>query len=276
MKKRKIRYDRILIPIVILCVIIFGISSYHNSKESQKQAKITIPSTTSFLKNALKPVGQTLYIYGGGWNEAQTGSGNEALTLGLSKEWKSFYDSQDSTYNYENYMYEIHNGLDCSGYVGWAIYNTLETKSNHGDGYVLKAEEMTKIFAKMKLGTYSDSILDAKPGDIVSMANAHVYIVLGVCEDGSLLIVHSSPPGVKISGTHDLSGNSNSQAVKYAQKIMETYYPDWYSRYPDCTVDSSFTESSNVSLFHWNSKTLKDTDQLNSMTVNQIIETLFK
>ena len=41
-------------------------------------------------------------------------------------------------------MYEIHEGLDCAGYVGWAIYNTLETKSNHGDGYVLKAEEMTK------------------------------------------------------------------------------------------------------------------------------------
>ena len=272
MKKRKIRYDRILIPVIILCIIIFGISSFHKPKETQKQAEMTIPSTTSFLKNALKPVGQTLYIYGGGWNEAQTGSGTEALTLGLSKEWKSFYDSQDSSYNYENYMYEIHKGLDCSGYVGWTIYNTLETKSNHGDGYVLKAEEMTKTFANMKLGTYNDSILDAKPGDIVSMANAHVYIVLGVCNDGSLLIAHSSPPGVKISGT----GNPNSQAVEYAQKIMKTYYPDWYSRYPDCTVDSSFTEPSNVSLFHWNSKTLKDTDQLHSMSIDQIIQTLFK
>lgn len=270
--KRKIRYDRILIPIVKLCVIIFGISSCHKTEETEVQSN----TITDFLKNALKPVGQTLYIYGGGWNEAQTGSGNEALTLGLSKEWKSFYASQDSTYNYENYMYEIHKGLDCSGYVGWAIYNTLETKSNHGDGYVLKAEEMTKTFANMKLGTYNDSILDAKPGDIVSMTNAHVYIVLGVCEDGSLLIVHSSPPGVKISGTHDQNGNSNSQAVEYAKKIMETYYPDWYSRYPDCTVDSSFTESSNVSLFHWNSKTLKDTDQLHSMSVDQIIQTLFQ
>lgn len=275
MKKRKIRYDRILLPILIIFIIIFGISSCHKTEETKFQTK-AIHTTTDFLKNALKPVGQTLYIYGGGWNEAQTGSGTEALTLGLSKEWKTFYASQDSTYNYENYMYEIHKGLDCSGYVGWAIYNTLETKSNHGDGYVLKAEEMTKTFANMKLGTYYDSILDAKPGDIVSMANAHVYIVLGVCEDGSLLIVHSSPPGVKISGTHDQNGNSNSQAVKYAQKIMETYYPDWYSRYPDCTVDSSFTESSNVSLFHWNSKTLKDTDQLHSMSVDQIIETLFK
>lgn len=275
MKKRKIRYDRILLPILILCVIIFGISSCHKTEETKVQSK-PIHTTTTFLKNALKPVGQTLYIYGGGWNEAQTGSGTETLTLGLSKEWKSFYDTQDSSYNYENYMYEIHKGLDCSGYVGWSIYNTLETKSNHGNGYVLKAEEMTKTFANMKLGSYKDSIQNAKPGDIVSMANAHVYIVLAVCEDGSLLIAHSSPPGVKISGTYDQNGNSNSQAVGYAQKIMKTYYPDWYSRYPNCTVDSSFTEPSNVSLFHWNSKTLKDTDQLHSMSIDQIIQTLIK
>lgn len=196
MKKRKIRYDRILLPILILCVIIFGISSCHKTEEVKVQSK-PIHTTTTFLKNALKPVGQTLYIYGGGWNEAQTGSGTEALTLGLSKEWKSFYDSQDSSYNYENYMYEIHKGLDCSGYVGWTIYNTLETKSNHSNGYVLKAEEMTKAFANMKLGSYKDSIQNAKPGDIVSMANAHVYIVLAVCEDGSLLIAHSSPPALK-------------------------------------------------------------------------------
>ena len=105
MKKRKIRYDRILLPILILCVIIFGISSCHKTEEVKVQSK-PIHTTTTFLKNALKPVGQTLYIYGGGWNEAQTGSGTEALTLGLSKEWKSFYDSQDSSYNYEN-CYEV-------------------------------------------------------------------------------------------------------------------------------------------------------------------------
>ena len=265
---------------MVMALLLTGCSattatSDRETEETKIQSK-PIHTTTTFLKNALKPVGQTLYIYGGGWNEAQTGSGTEALTLGLSKEWKSFYDTQDSTYNYENYMYEIHKGLDCSGYVGWTIYNTLETKSNHGNGYVLKAEEMTKTFANMKLGSYKDSIQNAKPGDIVSMANAHVYIVLAVCEDGSLLIAHSSPPGVKISGTYDQNGNSNSQAVLYAKKIMKTYYPDWYSRYPDCTVDSSFTEPSNVSLFHWNSKTLKDVDKLNSMTVNQIIQTLFQ
>lgn len=52
-------------------------------------------------------------------------------------------------------MYEILKGLDCSGYVGWSIYNILETKSNHGNGYVLKAEEMTKTFANMKLERFN-------------------------------------------------------------------------------------------------------------------------
>ncbi len=127
-------------PILILCVIIFGIFSCHKTEEANVQSK-SIHTTTDFLRNALKPVGQTLYIYGGGWNEAQTGSGTEAFTLGLSKEWKSFYNSQDRSYNYENHMYEIHKGLDCSGYVGWTIYNTLETKSNNGNGYVLRLKK---------------------------------------------------------------------------------------------------------------------------------------
>lgn len=46
-------------------------------------------------------------------------------------------------------------------------------------------------------------------------------LYLAVCEDGSLLIAHSSPPGVKISGTYDQNGNSNPRAVGYAQKIMK-------------------------------------------------------
>ena len=39
MKKRKIRYDRILLPILILCVIIFGISSCHKTEETKVQSK---------------------------------------------------------------------------------------------------------------------------------------------------------------------------------------------------------------------------------------------
>ena len=55
MKKRKIRYDRILLPILILCVIIFGISSCHKTEEVKVQSK-PIHTTTTFLKNALNPL----------------------------------------------------------------------------------------------------------------------------------------------------------------------------------------------------------------------------
>lgn len=51
MKKRNIRYDRILLPILILCVIIFGISSCHKTEETKVQSK-PIHTTTTFLKNA--------------------------------------------------------------------------------------------------------------------------------------------------------------------------------------------------------------------------------
>ena len=49
MKKRKIRYVRILLPILILCVIIFGISSCHKTEETKVQSKPihTTTGTTS-------------------------------------------------------------------------------------------------------------------------------------------------------------------------------------------------------------------------------------
>ena len=63
MKKRKIRYDRILLPILILCVIIFGISSCHKTEEAKVQSK-SIHTTTTFLKNALKTRwSNTLYLW---------------------------------------------------------------------------------------------------------------------------------------------------------------------------------------------------------------------
>ena len=272
--KRKIRYDRIFVPIIILCLILFGITQCNSHDEKNKKKVTSTPTVSYFLKTAIKPVGQTLYIYGGGWNQSQTGAGKDAKTIGLSKRWKEFYQSQDENYDYEQYLYQIHDGLDCAGYVGWTIYNTLETKSSKNKGYVLKAENMAQTFADQGLGTYSQSLENIHPGDIVSMNNAHVYIVLGRCKDGSLLIIHSSPPGVKISGTYDKLGNKNSQAVRLAQKIMKKQYPDWYKKYPDCTVDASFTQDGNISLFHWNAKTLKN--DVKKKSLHQILQFLFK
>ena len=64
-------------------------------------SKVTIPfiETKSTLKKllqtALQPVGSTLYVWGGGWNEADTGAGEEAVTIGVSPRWKSFFEKQN-------------------------------------------------------------------------------------------------------------------------------------------------------------------------------------
>ena len=84
----------------------------------------TTPSTgtrtiKNFLANALKPVGQTLYVWGGGHNDS------DATRKGVSPRWKQWYDSNSSSYNYKYYMdlteATEQKGLDCSGYVGWSV-----------------------------------------------------------------------------------------------------------------------------------------------------------
>ena len=42
------------------------------------------------LRTSLLPVGQTMYIWGGGWNQDDAGAGIEAVTLGVSKRWAEY------------------------------------------------------------------------------------------------------------------------------------------------------------------------------------------
>ena len=79
------------------------------------------------------PIGKTMYIYGGGWNENDTGAGIEAMTLGIDPKWAEFAQKQDSSYNFKDYDYKqnkeyIHLGLDCSGYIGWLLYNIFRIR----------------------------------------------------------------------------------------------------------------------------------------------------
>lgn len=136
-----------------------------------------------------------MYIWGGGWNEEDTGSGIEAVMLGLSPQWAEFAAQQDKDYNHKNHRYQIHDGLDCSGYVGWAVYNTLETE-NGRPGYVCSSSIMAESFSQRGLGTYVPvQELDRwEPGDVMSM-KGHVWIVVGMCADGSVVLLHASPPG---------------------------------------------------------------------------------
>ena len=230
-----------------------------------------LPSLEKFLRTALLPVGETAYIWGGGWNEEDTAAGTEARSIGVCPNWKAFADGITSDYDTKKTRYQIHDGLDCSGYVGWVVYNTFETE-NGKEGYVYSSTKTAETYASFGWGDYlpARSVKDWKPGDIASM-NGHVWISLGTCEDGSVLLVHSSPPGVRLCGTAASKGTS--EAVKLATEYMKTYYPDWYSRFPDCESKKSYLEG--TSQMRWNEETFPDCKKIQAMSPEELLKLLY-
>ena len=247
------------------------------SASESSEAVIEKKSLLNFLKIAMQPVGQAMYVWGGGWNEEDTGAGVEAVTLGISPTWEAFAAKQKGTYNYKETRYQIHDGLDCSAYVGWAIYNVLETE-NGKDGYVFSSSKMSKELSNRGLGEYipakETSHWNWQAGDIASMEESgHVWITVGTCEDGSVLLLHCSPPGVFFCGTKLPDGNK-SAAVTLAEHIMKMYYPEWYERFPKCY--RSYSYLTETSVMRWNCKVLKDEEGLANMSAEEIVALLFE
>ena len=232
------------------------------------------------LQVALQPVGSTMYVWGGGWNEEDTAAGIEARTIGVSPKWKNFFLQQDASYDYHNTRYQIHNGLDCSGYVGWVIYNIME-KTDGNDGYVMYAQQMAQNYAGQGWGEYISrwQVHDYKAGDIMSSACSdcgHVWIVVGQCSDGSVLLLHASPPGVRLAGTPTPSGTSASEAWRLASSFMRKYYPQWFARYPKCLVSMSYL--SHYCQMRWSltdTSVLSDPDGYRDKNAGDIIRDLF-
>ena len=243
-------------------------------------------------------MGTTLYIYGGGWNWQDVGSSIQARTIGISPDWVRFFGEQDETFTYKEqdgnkekadpftsyYPYGEYNeyyyaGLDCSGYVGWVLYNTFETE-NMRDGYVMGATGMAKNLAERGYGHWTQEITAMKPGDIMSI-NGHVWISLGTCSDGSTLIVHSTPTnqpggGVQISAIGD---SKDCEAYLLADRYMSKYYPEWYRRYPiylcDPNVYFTFTGET-AGKFTWSADGLSDSEKIRDMNPDEVLEMLFQ
>lgn len=255
------------------------------SKKSQKVAttvaKNGVSTIKNFLQTAIAPVGNTMYVWGGGWNKADTGAGIDARRVGLSPTWRTFAKDKNAYYNHRDYRYQIRNGLDCSGYVGWCVYNILNTK-NKQPGYVYSASEQATRFSGMGFGTYyaPGQFQGYCAGDIMSSACkdcGHVWIVIGQCGDGSVVLVHASPAGVQISGTATPSGNSYSMAYGLAAQYMSKYYPGWYNRYPDVGRGTSYL--THYGQMRWNTVgknvVLSDPDGYQSMSAEEVLADLF-
>ena len=267
----------------------------------------------NFLTTALQPVGTTLYIYGGSWDWQDEGSSLQATTIGIPQSWIDFYQYQNADYTYcdkddneanknpSNSYYPYgewnqyyYGGADCSGYVGWVIYNTLN-KENGKDGYVMGATKMAKTFAENGWGTWTQDVKipinrdesDFKVGDIFSM-NGHVWISFGTCDDGSIVITHSTPSksingqpggGIQISA---IGPSEDCEAYQLAKKYMEKYYPDWCKRYkvilkkPEDYI--KFKKDSAAGKFSWNLENgiLTDPDGYVNKKPAEILKDIFQ
>ena len=251
-------------------------------KFGKKVETMTAKDSTSTIKNflttAITPVGSTMYIWGGGWNKEDTGAGKDGVLIGLNPNWRNFCGKQKASYNYRRHRYQFGAGLDCSGFVGWSIYNIMKTKDGKpGHGYVMKASKMASSFAKYGWGTYKSAtgIKDFKAGDVMS-SSTHVYIVVGSCQDGSVVLVHSSPAGVRLSGTPNRQGKAGSEAVRLAKAYMKKYYPSWYRRYPSCGRGMSYL--TDYAQFRWTTgkgSVLDDPDLYQNKTAKEILQDLY-
>lgn len=268
----------------------------------------------NFLKTALMPVGTTLYIYGGGWDWQDEGSAISTRTIGVSPDWVRFFSENDENYTYSQvdgdasktdpknsyyphggYNEYYYAGLDCSGYLGWVLYNTFETESGN-DGWVGGSTGFAKRLAARELGEWTQDIMmpdgingyEMKPGDIMSI-NGHVWISLGTCDDGSVVLVHSTPSksrtqqpggGVQISA---IGYSYDCEAYRLADRYMSEYYPEWYNRYQTflCSPAVYFTfTGENAGRFTWYTESaengITDPDGLQEKSPSEVLEILFE
>ena len=237
----------------------------------------------NFIRTALMPAGTTLYIYGGGWNWQDTGSAMQTRTRGVASEWVHFFRSQDEMYTFKErdgdpakadpaasfYPYGGFNeyyyaGLDCSGYLGWVLYNTFETVDGR-DGYVCGSTGFAENLALRGWGTRRREIGDGlRPGDVVSI-RGHVWISLGTCADGSVVMVHSTPSvsyagqpggGVQVGA---VGTDKNCMAYRMADRYMAERHPLWYARYPvQLNAPEKYLgfEGENTGIFSWSEDVL--------------------
>lgn len=240
-----------------------------------------ISTIKNFLKTALAPIGFTMYVWGGGWDETDTGAGMDARRVGVSPAWRSFASGKTALYNYADHRYKIHEGLDCSGYVGWVVYNVLNT-DDHGEGYVFPASEQAKKLSGLGFGSYrpASRVTDYQAGDIMSSACrccSHVWIVVGQCSDNSVVLLHASPSGVQLNGTVTPDGNKTSQAIRLATKYMKKYYRSWYRRFPQ--IDRGVAYLGHYGQMRWKTEgdgvILSDPDGLQNMWAEEVLEKLF-
>lgn len=81
---------------------------------------------------------------------------SDATRKGISPKWKQWYDSNSSSYNYRYYMdlseATEQKGLDCSGFVGWSVYQIMQSRSG-GPMYTDVSGNLGSLYSGKGMGT---------------------------------------------------------------------------------------------------------------------------
>ena len=114
-----------------------------------------------------------------------------------------------------------------------------------------------------------------------------VWISLGTCDDGSVVILHSTPSysrtgqpggGVQISA---IGQDESCEAYTLADRYMAEYFPKWYGRYPAALKKPEnyfHFEGEKAGLFRWNTGEggkLSDPAGVQKMQPEEVLELLF-
>ena len=195
-------------------------------------------------------------------------------------EWERYFSSNRQGYSYlpgkrawerGERQWRFY-GLDCSGYLGWVVYNSVQSGRN-GAGYVVDASRFASSLAGYGYGSVSSCTPNSvfKPGDIISISG-HCYLSLGQCSDGSVLILHSTPNGgVQVSGT--VTGGGSSEASRLASSFMQQNYPQWWASFGGegrQSVDAS--KYLNGTKFSWTvNSTVGDSERIQGKRANAVL-----
>lgn len=194
----------------------------------------------NLLRTAMQPMGTTLYIYGGGWNEQDTGADVAAVRRSpLRRGALSFSRKTPPTTTA---------AFSTPGFA--AADSTARDTSAGRSAPRCTANPKTRVTSAPRpkwracsaargLGTLLRSPTDFLPGDVFSMSG-HVWLCVGACRDGSLVIAHSSPTpdrtgtgrggGVQLSAIPACDSRPRCEAFDLARHYMRRF-PTWSARY---------------------------------------------
>ena len=162
--------------------------------------------------------------------------------------------------------------------MGWALYNTFET-TDGAPGYVDYADRIASNLAARGWGSVGQNASVVLPGDIMSMSG-HVWIALGSCADGSIVIAHSTP-SPSLSGSSGggvqlgaIGTGTACEAYRLAEQYMHRYYPVWTARYA-VTLQSPGSYLSGTR-FTWDTAAgLSDPEGIRQLQASEVLALLF-